>query len=46
MPKPTRSGRDNCDMIRGWLEFCVGHYQHWRHELRDLFDPEPEGAHA
>ena len=35
------AGRDGCDFIRGWLDFCLAAYNEARDEFPELF---PEGA--
>lgn len=38
------AGRDNCDMVRGWLEFCLGRYPTLRAELPELFTATTPGG--
>ncbi|MGH3903718.1 MAG: maleylpyruvate isomerase family mycothiol-dependent enzyme [Pseudonocardiaceae bacterium] len=33
---------ENCDMIRGWLDYCLGRYPLIRAEFPELFAPVPE----
>lgn len=39
-------GRDNCDMIRGWLDYCLGRYPAVRAGFPELFAPVPEEVGA
>lgn len=32
-------GRDNCELIRGWLDYCLGQYPALRCEFPELFSP-------
>ncbi|MGH4024116.1 MAG: radical SAM protein [Pseudonocardiaceae bacterium] len=42
----SQVGRENCDMIRGWLDYCLGRYPAVRAEFPGLFAPLPEGVAA
>ncbi|MGH4017834.1 MAG: radical SAM protein [Pseudonocardiaceae bacterium] len=42
----SQSGRENCDMIRGWLDYCLGQYPIIRAEFPELFAPIPEEVAA
>lgn len=39
----VQAGRDNgnCDLIRGWLDYCLGRYPALRGEFPELFNPTP-----
>jgi uncharacterized protein len=36
-----KSGRDSCDYIRGWLEYCLSYYDRLLSIRPDLFEPSP-----
>lgn len=42
----SQVGRDNCDMIRGWLDYCLGRYPVIRAAFPELFTPVPEEVFA
>lgn len=37
----VQAGRDNCDLIRGWLDYCLGRYPALRGEFPELFTSTP-----
>jgi uncharacterized protein len=41
-----QAGRDNCDMIRSWLDYCLGRYPTLRDEFPELFPPMQAKAAA
>jgi uncharacterized protein len=40
----VQAGRDNCDLIRGWLDYCLGRYPPLRCEFPELFSSIPAKA--
>jgi uncharacterized protein len=41
-----QAGRDNCELIRGWLDYCLGQYPALRCEFPELFSPTQAKAVA
>jgi uncharacterized protein len=40
----VQAGRDNCDLICGWLDYCLGRYPALRCEFPELFSSIPAKA--